>query len=352
MARRRLGAFTLVELLVVIAIIGVLVALLLPAVQAAREAARRSQCQNNIRQLALGLIAFQDARGYYPAGGEVGFTRDIQSKRYVEGGFESNPDGAGGFANVQASWLASILPYIEQQSIYNTIPPEGTFGRITLAWILKRPNKLPPVLEIFRCPSDDWERELPHANFTGSIGPTCIASGCGPVPFKCEAYEKYWEKTNIDHGWPANPCPGNTPCPQHGMFARWGMYRIKLKHVTDGTTSTIMIGEKRPAYEGHSADIARAESVGWWAGANSGYAHANSIVPINYPIDPNQLSCSPSPERSPFNYPTSMGFSSHHPGGALFAMVDGSTHFLAESTDELTLSFLAHKSDGNPVNIP
>jgi type II secretory pathway pseudopilin PulG len=343
-----------VELLVVIAIIGVLVALLLPAVQAAREAARRTQCQNNIRQLGLGLINFQDAKGYFPVGGEVGYTRDKNNK-YVEGGFDSNPDGNGGFLNVQASWLANILPYIEQQAIYNQMPPEGTFARVTLNWILKLPTKMPPALSNFRCPSDDWELEFPHCNYTGSTGPMCNPSGCGGgVKFACETYApKYWELTNIDAGWPGNKCAGPggmVPCPQHGMFARWGMYHVKMKQVSDGTSNTIMIGEKRPAYEGHAADIARADSVGWWAGANSGYAHANSIVPINYPIDPNQLTCSPVPDRAVHNYNTSMGFSSFHAGGALFVMVDGSVHFFQESMDELTLSILAHKSDGNTAN--
>jgi hypothetical protein len=181
------------------------------------------------------------------------------------------------------------------------------------------------------------------------MGPVCLSSGqCNTVLFPCEVYSQYWPQTNIDQGWPGNPCPGLPHCPQHGMFGRWGMFRIKLKNVTDGTSQTILIGEKRPAYEGHSAEIARADSVGWWAGANSGYAHGNSIIPINYPINPDQQDCSPG-DRHIHNYPTSMGFSSHHPGGAHFGFVDGSVHFIQESIDNFTLSFLAHKSDGNVV---
>jgi hypothetical protein len=135
------------------------------------------------------------------------------------------------------------------------------------------------------------------------------------------------------------------------MFARWGIFRVKLKQVTDGSSNTIMVGEKRPAYEGHSAIVARADSVGWWAGANSGYAHGNTMIPINYPIDPEQSACSPLPNRSIGNYPSSMGFSSHHPGGAVFVFVDGSVHFVQESIDDLTLNFLGHKSDGNPATL-
>ncbi|MGD9632950.1 MAG: DUF1559 domain-containing protein [Pirellulales bacterium] len=349
---RAVTGFTLVELLVVIAIIGILVALLLPAVQAAREAARRTQCSNNMKQLGLGLINHADTRKYFPVGGEVGFTRD-EKGRYISGGFASNPMGpSGNYNNVQASWMASILPYMEEQAIYDSMPPEGEFARITLNWIQKLPSQLPPVIDGFRCPSDGWEREYPHANYTGSTGPMCLSGGCNSVFFPCEAYDKYWERTNIDGGWLNNKScgpSGNQACKQHGMFGRWGIFRIKYKDVLDGTSKTLMVGEKRPAYEDHSAEIARAPSVGWWAGANSGYVHGNSLIPINYPIDPDQKNCTPG-DRNIGNYNTSMGFSSHHPGGAQFVYVDGSVHFIQESIEPLTLSFLAHKSDGNPVN--
>ena len=345
MARRRLHAFTLVELLVVIAIIGVLVALLLPAVQAAREAARRSQCQNNLKQLGLGLVNFNDTNGHFPLGGEAGMTRDV-AMRYVDGGAPNG--GVGGLNNTHLSWLARILPFIEQQQLYAQIPPDNTFSPI-LTWMQKLPNNMPPPIDVFRCPSDDYERELAHANYTGSMGPTCHQYGCNVNPFPCEKYKDYWEQVHIDHGDPANPCPGGIPCPLHGMFSRWGFNRVKLKHITDGTSNTIMVGEKRPAYEGHSAEITRAGGVGWWAGTNSGYAFGNSIVPINYDIDPVQTSCSPG-DRHIWNLNTSMGFSSHHPGGALFVYADGSVHFLPDSIEPLTLSFLAHKSDGNTIN--
>jgi prepilin-type N-terminal cleavage/methylation domain-containing protein len=348
---RRIGrisdGFTLVELLVVIAIIGILVALLLPAIQAAREAARRMTCSNNLKQLGLGLINFQDTKKYFPLGGEAGFTRD-KDERYVEGGAPNG--GIGSFNNVHASWLVSILPFIEERGIYDQIPADNTFAPI-LVFINSRPDKVAPVLPMLRCPSDGYQLDKPHANYTGSMGPTCIVSGqCNTVLFPCEVFDKYWERTNIDHGDPANPCPGLPHCPLHGMFSRWGFYRVKLKDITDGTSQTIMVGEKRPAYEGHSADVS--PGVGWWMGVNSGYAHANSIVPINYPIDPDQEDCTPAPDRNRNNYNTSLGFGSFHPGGALFVMADGSVQFLQDTIDTLTLSFLAHKSDGQAFGPP
>jgi len=343
-ARRHLG-FTLVELLVVIAIIGVLVALLLPAVQAAREAARRVHCQNNCKQLGLGLTSFQDLKGYYPLGGEAGMTRSREHK-YVELGAPNG--GVGGYNNVHASWLANILPFIEQQALFAQFPPDNSFDPIGV-WQRKQPGQMAPPIAVFRCPSDDYEPNLPHANYTGSMGPTCTGFGCNDNRFPCEIYEAYWERTDIDHGWPNNHCGMDNPCPLHGMFSRVGFRRVKLKYVSDGSSNTIMVGEKLPANEMHSAQVARAPQ-GWWPGVNTGYAFGNSIVPINYPINPDQTTCNPG-DRHVTNTNTSSGFSSKHPGGANFIYVDGSVHFIPESIDNLSLSFLAHKSDGAGTNV-
>ena len=348
---RRNRGFTLVELLVVIAIIGVLVALLLPAVQAARESARRMQCANNLRQLGLALMNHVDTYGFYPPGGDQGWTRDTE-QNYVEGGpvgaNGSWSGGVGSWQNDHGSWYVKILPFVEQQSLYDTLPPDNTFLRLVM-WL--GPTGKPPVIETFRCPSDDWERDLPHANYAGSMGPTCHQGGCGATLFTT-CVTQFWEGTTIDQGRPDSCGPGK-PCELHGMFSRVAFIRTRLKQITDGTSGTIMVGEKRPAYEFHSNLVTRqAGATGWWSGSNNGYAHCNSIIPINFPIDPEQRGCSPRPEANYGNWNTSLGFSSHHPGGAHFVLADGSVHFISESIDEMTLNFLAHKSDGQPFDSP
>ena len=156
---RRWRGFTLVELLVVIAIIGVLVALLLPAVQSAREAARRMQCGNHLKQFALGCINFETLRGHVPKG------------NYATGTF---PEGGN------VSWMFVAMGYLEQRALYDEVVAAGS-----LTNALNR-RILPAATPISRCPSDQFERKVPNTtNYVGSTGPQCNnpPAGC-PAPFQ------------------------------------------------------------------------------------------------------------------------------------------------------------------------
>ena len=119
-----------------------------------------------------------------------------------------------------------------------------------------------------------------------------------------------------------------------------------MKDITDGTSKTMMLGEKLPSHEGHSRDVAPHPTVGWWAGINGGTSHITTIVPVNYPTEnlPGQ-SCGSEPERHPWNFNVSTGFRSYHPGGAHCALVDASVHFIPNEIDHRTLQYLGHKSD-------
>ena len=162
MRTTRAKAFTLVELLVVIAIIGVLVALLLPAVQAAREAARRTQCQNNLRQDALAVIGFTDVKGRYPIGVQGGKIRLRQDGDPTPAGEE----GIAGFCDKGVGWIPKILPYLEQQALHDKFfDPSGLnlngdpfpypgmlfFGPASIGEPVWRGGDT--VLPSFRCPS-------------------------------------------------------------------------------------------------------------------------------------------------------------------------------------------------------
>jgi prepilin-type N-terminal cleavage/methylation domain-containing protein len=199
---RNRRAFTLVELLVVIAIIGVLVALLLPAVQAARESARRSSCTNNLRQLGVGLHLFHDTYNRLPAG------------TVWEPGAGGNQKGS------EATWVTQLLPYIEQVNVYQAGDLNLGFGQGTA----NHPNNkiTTAFLNVMRCPADvhpviicSWGASVAWAR--GNYGAN---NGIGPMT----------ETTTID----TNSRP-------QGVFMLQSKYR--LGDITDGTGNTVLLSE-------------------------------------------------------------------------------------------------------------
>ena len=238
------SGFTLVELLVVIAIIGVLVALLLPAVQAAREASRRSACQNNLKQLGLALPLYEDAKGEYPAGAIWG----------------NGPD------NHRGSLMIFLLPYIEQQTIYDLFD----FSQNTDEQI--NPHTMQPIgeipIEVYKCPSDEHPDDNNHdramSNYAGLKGSSkhINNSGCSCRTFNTwnsfalSPYESF--ATAIDYA---------------GVFTRIGIV-TRREHITDGLSQTAFIGEVRPECGAHASN--------GWAMSNNGQGLTSTIVPINY----------------------------------------------------------------------
>jgi prepilin-type N-terminal cleavage/methylation domain-containing protein/prepilin-type processing-associated H-X9-DG protein len=342
----RAGGFTLVELLVVIAIIGVLVALLLPAVQAARESSRRTQCTNHLKQLALGCLNFESARGHIPKG------------NYAIGTF---PEGGN------TSWLFVALGYIEHGNLYEQVVATGSLTNAVNRGIL------PATLKIIRCPSDMFERNnLRLCSYVGSTGPTCNnpPAGC-PAPFQLHCNGQVVTGSNIPP--PLNPPthPGYEPSftwgstsvtkDTRGMFARGGAL-IRLANVTDGTSNTLFIGETLP----EECEFMRYNGNGpGWAGGNF-IAQGQTIQPINWKIDrmavvpPAFGSCmcdantNPSGDRARciMNWAVTWGFKSNHPSGTNFAMVDGSVRFINQNIDHRTYQHLGCRDDGMAVSLP
>jgi prepilin-type N-terminal cleavage/methylation domain-containing protein len=328
-------AFTLVELLVVIAIIGVLVALLLPAVQAARAAARRSQCANNIKQLGLALNNFHDANKKFPAGA------------YVQSGLKLAKDQYGWI-----NWFGKLLPFIEESGqadamdydkrTYDTTSPNP-------AAIL---NKYFPGL---RCPSDPFGGIQSHKRFIGgsyegryiagpsatsfSMGLSYAPSG-GPVIFDTSA-------NCYENGTTANTefCQigdksGKWNLGSPGMFASgWGI-SYKIKECTDGTSHTFLIGEQLPAIAMHQMLF---------------HSHVN-IATTNYP--PNYHNIAGIKNQADYfasgtgNEPNDNGFKSEHAGGLHMGMVDGSVHFVTDEIDYVLWNYLGNRRDGQLADLP
>jgi prepilin-type N-terminal cleavage/methylation domain-containing protein/prepilin-type processing-associated H-X9-DG protein len=338
-------AFTLVELLVVIAIIGVLVALLLPAVQSAREAARRMQCNNHLRQFALGCLNFETSRGHIPKG------------NYATGTF---PEGGN------VSWMFVSLGYFESGTLYDQVVGAGSLTNAANRGIL------PATMKIIRCPSDVFERgQKTHSNYVGSTGPTCNnpPAGC-PAPFQIHCNGQIGSGATIPPdlnppthpGYAASMSWGNTTITQdtRGMFARGGAL-IRLANVTDGTSNTLFIGETLPEY----CEFMRYTSAVGWAGGNH-IAQGQTIQPINWKIDRMPAppaafgsclcdpSTNPSGDRSRciMNWAVTWGFKSNHPNGVNFALVDGSVHFISQNIDHRTYQYLGCRDDGQAAGLP
>lgn len=275
--------FTLVELLVVIAIIGVLVAMLLPAVQAAREAARRSSCSNNLRQLGIALQNYHDS-----------------AKRFPPGSFPSRPDlsSPGRLRAFHHTWLTSLLPYIEQGNIHSQInfqaaPGPQAWGQLVVA----------QKVEILRCPSDggfDDTNEthgIAHTNYAGSEG---FAYGQKTAVLTYDASNPLWSQLSSPRGNYA------------GLFV--ANKSNDMADVKDGTSNTVAIAEATSyGYEcTPCGDTAAPLSTGWQF--NNGAMHvgkervADQVfrAAFLYPAIEGMLANNP-PQTPPFQTPDDSG---------------------------------------------
>jgi prepilin-type N-terminal cleavage/methylation domain-containing protein len=312
-------AFTLVELLVVIAIIGVLVALLLPAVQAAREAARRSQCTNNLKQIGVAVHNYESA------------TKEIPYNRYSDN--YGAPAAAWGRAIVNCgsqcestlpcrawSWLASILPYLEQGTLYS----QGGIPQTPL----ETSPVVGAVIPAFHCPSDllaesnplertntYYVRQLREIGLTNYDG---VMGAQSNVPL--------FVVDNVD-------APGqNEPWANgNGVMAVLAWQNpLGFRNIEDGTSRTFMAGEQ--AFEPSRAacgDIGKCYGMGYsWA--HSIEASATAAIQPNFAVPGRP---SPDPSVDTFPYRSQFGFNSMHPGGLSFVYVDGSVHFVNEDID-------------------
>jgi prepilin-type N-terminal cleavage/methylation domain-containing protein len=321
--RRTRDGFTLIELLVVIAIIAILIALLVPAVQKVRAAAARTQCTNNLKNLALSCAAYHDANKEFPQnyGGNIAW----------------NINGAAW------SWIAGVLPYIDQGPLYvgANIGAKNAAGyptTLTNVSFNGTPVCATPLV-LLRCPADpDYKQQL--WTDRSDVQPTAVAitnykGVCGQnwawgsaawnnVPAVGNGYQN-GSTNGLDRG--------------DGILYRSNGYTtggvpqaFTFTSITDGSSNTFLIGEDLPS---------RSPWCGAWVYANN--ASGTCAISLNNTIGTGETNG---------DWGDNYGFGSAHTGGALFAFCDGSVHYVNNSIDTPTYRALASIRGGEVVTVP
>ena len=338
--------FTLVELLVVIAIIGILVALLLPAVSAAREAARKMSCQNNLKQLGLAARTYHNTFGRLPPNGYYFWTRQ-------------SLNGRTGWRTERGSVFVKMLPFLEQVPIYKGLNFEYSTNGPGAIRFIRLDGSVPwqgpdgkenrsNIIPSFICASANVDPMLTATNPQRGPAITCYGWNIGAQRMNSRGNWCTDYPGNIFGTGPKNFAQDARGAFLSGVFGR-GAWAAKYRDITDGESQVIMFGETRP----NKVDHAR----GGWMLMNSMWLA--TTAPINYPIvgigDPGFSWNNATPPLNPHgcthwkNWQTSQGFKSAHKGGAQFVFVDGSVQFLAEHIDYITFQRLGDRRDGQPI---
>lgn len=342
--------FTLVELLVVIAIIGILVALLLPAVQAAREAARRMSCSNKLKQHALALHNYHDTYKVFPPA-LLNSGRWTGGNSFSNGTYEGTYTGTGSFSyemhggTLNTTGWAMMLPYLEQQPLhdqYNFALPGGRSDwRASIARNANNTYNEDLVaankLDVLMCPSHTKAGE--QRNRGGRTYPLKNAYRTSYL------FSTGW-RTDYDAPWVADSDRW-----LQGVFGNSGA--AKIRDITDGTANTFLIGE---AHNGNNPYQKTSWVYGPWGLVGTHTCCHGRIVGRTYDLNHSSW---PGYQRDwginsvwrndPKNRSYAWVFQSEHPGGAQFALADGSVRMVAETIDYKTYCFLAYIHDGNVV---
>jgi prepilin-type N-terminal cleavage/methylation domain-containing protein/prepilin-type processing-associated H-X9-DG protein len=336
---RKRAAFTLVELLVVIAIIGILVALLLPAIQAAREAARRAQCQNNMKQLGIALHNYHDTKKEFPTCTFWVYNKNQKPSAWWD----------------HWGWLPKLLPFIEEDALHSQIDfnyaPTAFNKAVNNRGVIQ--TKVPGLV----CPSNPHSNELrdeeesvtgagsstyvaiAQADYAASVGDYRNYTGFGQDPtFVSGRYKNSSGASQPDFpifaSYWHDPSKYGGPVPIRGIIGRFG-WSASLKQIPDGSSHTFIVGE----------------CVGAWSAVqNFGLqCWATTAHPMNHKNEFFLAGEQNWDKPTAANWDDAIAFRSLHPGGAHFLMCDASVQFLSENIDQDTYMAMASRDGGETL---
>jgi prepilin-type N-terminal cleavage/methylation domain-containing protein/prepilin-type processing-associated H-X9-DG protein len=322
---KRRSAFTLVELLVVIAIIGVLVAILLPAIQAAREAARRTQCINNLKQIGLAILNYVDTRKEFPTGG---------SEPWHDAGSATQLYGKG------YGWMVQILPFVEDQALQNISKGYGAGDR--QKDLIVRSTPVP----IYFCPSRR-QNIVRKVNGTGedcqtlgcALNDYAGATPCNVFPPATDAYPWFWAAgaaTIVTHG---TVVPNQ---PFQGVIVRtFGAKPTKDKDIIDGHSKTMVVGEKRVFSNRYEIGDWH-DDIGWTDGWDPDIMRYTGISPNS-----DVVQGSPGAPGSEIGY----HFGSAHSAAMNAVFADGRVTQINYDINPSTFNALGNRKDKLSVNV-
>jgi prepilin-type N-terminal cleavage/methylation domain-containing protein/prepilin-type processing-associated H-X9-DG protein len=353
--------FTLIELLVVIAITSTLIGLLLPAVQASREAARRATCFNNLKNLSLAVLEYHDQCEHFPTSEDYShyYARHCDEQTGEELDYLDIKEDQWRFPEYKlsgAGWIVRVLPWVEEQQLYDRLKPglDGVWREKHTGLNLNTRDfreALATQPKILNCPSEEFagprNDQVPYTFWTEVDDPYCMtATTC----YKGNAGDSAVEDT--DDNPPFSEPPGYwSGTPEHpqsscynsvegfGILWRYSYLRggVKIREVTDGTSSTFLIGESSPEDQGSAAFM----SAGDWAVTG---------LPINFAWQKaDRCMVGPSTPNSAVCWGLMRGFRSDHPGGVQFAYADGSVHFISDDIEHPVYRALSTRAGGELI---
>jgi prepilin-type N-terminal cleavage/methylation domain-containing protein/prepilin-type processing-associated H-X9-DG protein len=339
LGRRR--GFTLVELLVVITIIGILIALLLPAVQAAREAARRAQCSNNLKQASLAMLQHEERYKFLPTGGWGWFWVGLPDR----GAGKTQPGG----------WAYCILPFVEQQPLYD-LGSDGDLNSMSAAKLTASAQRVRTPLTSFICPTRRAAINYPMTYFSGGVCPLIDANdGSGGVTLaaRTDYAANAGDLNSVQSGaGPSDLAGGDNLNATKGWSAdaykstgiSYLVSQVTLAMITDGASNTYMLGEKYINSDHYLDGMDGGDNETMYCGYNCDLFRTTCYAPADSPP------IADVPMQDIPGYDDSVIFGSAHANSCNMSFCDGSVQAISYSIDPDIHHRLGNRQDDLPVD--